>query len=231
MKVYSSEELSIPSQDISINKVNIIHGLGVPPDEVDPYLDSLLDSLISDAIPLAELQCSYSLFADPDFTSQTGMAVEEKTFSLGKMIFSALKNSSHAAFFIATAGDRIEKYSKEFMREGHALEGLIVDLIGSEIAEFGAGFIHQKIGQDMAVRNMYITNRYSPGYCGWPVSDQKLLFQLMAKACCSVQLTESSLMLPIKSVSGLIGVGTEVRNRGYACAKCDAEFCIYRDKK
>ncbi len=135
------------------------------------------------------------------------------------------------ALFIGTCGKEVENYSRQLMKEGHTLEGYIVDLIGSEIAENIAEYIHNEVEKDMASQGLKITNRYSPGYCKWPVSDQQQLFRLLGESNCGVNLTDSSLMIPVKSVSGIIGIGQEVENAGYSCDICETDHCIYRDKK
>ena len=71
----------------------------------------------------------------------------------------------------------------------------------------------------------------SPGYCGWHVSEQQLLFPLFEGQTCGVRLTDSSLMVPIKSVSGIIGLGKEVRRLDYTCGLCDFKQCYKRRKK
>jgi cobalamin-dependent methionine synthase I len=76
-----------------------------------------------------------------------------------------------------------------------------------------------------------ITNRYSPGFCGWQTSEQFKIFKLFPANFCGVTLTESAVMNPIKSVSGLFGVGQHVEYHEYHCELCDAVNCIYRDKK
>lgn len=159
------------------------------------------------------------------------MIVKGQSFHLNKMVCSALNNSTEVAFFICTCGGKVELYAKQLMKDGHTLEGLIVDLAGSEIAEGVADFIHKKIESDMAEYGLKITNRYSPGYCNWQVSEQQKLFSLLTENNCGVQLTTSSLMLPIKSVSGIVGIGKNVKNMGYSCAICETDHCLYRDKK
>ncbi len=159
------------------------------------------------------------------------MLLNGKTFHLKRIVASALSKSSEIAAFAGTCGQEVEVYSKKLMRDGHSIEGLIADLVGSEIAETIAGFIHTRIEEAMAEKGINITNRYSPGYCQWNVSDQQQLFALLDKNNCGIYLTDSSLMIPLKSVSGIIGIGKEVRNQGYTCSKCDADYCLYRDKK
>ena len=51
----------------------------------------------------------------------------------------------------------------------------------------------------VAPEGLRITNSYSPGYCGWNVSEQHALFSLLPEGFCGVRLCESGLMLPIKS--------------------------------
>lgn len=76
------------------------------------------------------------------------------------------------------------------------------------------------------------TNRFSPGYCGWHVSEQHKLFSLFpAPEPCGVRLTPSALMMPIKSVSGIIGLGSHVRRMDYTCGLCDYLQCYKRKLK
>jgi len=45
---------------------------------------------------------------------------------------------------------------------------------------------------------------------------------------CGVRLCESGLMLPIKSVSAVVGIGPEVERRDYGCALCRKADCYKR---
>lgn len=84
----------------------------------------------------------------------------------------------------------------------------IADAIGSVIAEKTADCMEIALDEYIHDRGWRHTNRFSPGYCGWHVSEQKKLFPLFPSAePCGIRLTDSSLMLPIKSVSGVIGLG------------------------
>jgi cobalamin-dependent methionine synthase I len=80
----------------------------------------------------------------------------------------------------------------------------------------------------MLEENKLITNRYSPGYCDWPVKDQQKLFSFFPEKFCGIRLSESSLMYPIKSLSGMIGIGSLVSYQLYPCDSCKDENCQYR---
>ncbi|MDR2914435.1 MAG: hypothetical protein LBV74_06355, partial [Tannerella sp.] len=73
-----------------------------------------------------------------------------------------------------------------------------------------------------------ITNRYSPGYCNWSLQEQQKLFHLLGDKPVNVTLSSSCLMQPIKSVSGIIGVGRNVKEKAYGCTVCNNKDCIYR---
>jgi hypothetical protein len=204
----------------------------VPGDKADDYLLNMIRSYISQCLEMCSPTAAYSLFPDPQFVGESSeLIIEGKHFHLHKMVYAALKKSDSIILFIGSCGSKVELFSKQLIKEGNSLEGFIVDLIGSEIAEGIAELTHNKIEADMAALDLRITNRYSPGYCNWPVSDQQQLFFLLGNNNCGVKLTESSLMLPIKSVSGVIGAGKQVKNRGYACTMCEVDHCIYRVRK
>jgi hypothetical protein len=216
---------------LQIREENILKSLGVPQEEADGYLKDQIQQFTRQCLDICTPAACYSFIPEPHFSSPSGvMTLKGTDFHLGKMVSTALKMSSEIALFIATCGHRVELLSKQLMKEGHSLEGLIVDLIGSEIAEGATEKVHRQIEEVAASHGFHSTNRYSPGYCNWPVSDQQQLFALLEDNHCGVRLTASSLMVPIKSVSGIIGIGKRVTNRGYACAQCPAEHCIYRDK-
>ncbi len=231
MAKIDSRTITINRAEINVDTGNILKALLIPPGHEDPYTMGIISEYMDECLSICSPKAAYTVVENPDFISNTEMIVKGNTFQLDKIILSALKNASQVALFIGTAGDAIEKLSKKLILEGYALEGLICNLIGSEVAENIAEITHLTIGADMQAKGLNITNRYSPGYCHWPVSDQQKLFSVLNGDSCGVSLNNSSLMTPIKSVSGIVGIGPEVKYRGYTCSKCPTEHCIYRDKK
>lgn len=152
-------------------------------------------------------------------------------FNVDKIIYHQLRNSDKLVVFLSTAGEFVSAWSKQLMNEGDLLKGYIVDVIGSEIVEIGMDIIHDELEASFAEQNLNVTNRYSPGYCEWSVSEQQNLFSMLPDNFIGVTLTSSSLMIPHKSISGFIGVGANVRRIGYGCSLCDSDNCLYRRLK
>lgn len=227
----------IPSEpvdhgEIQVKSENIIHGLGVPGDHAEEYVLSLIDELIASCLQMCKPMVSASIFDHPEISRKEGiLSLGQVTFNLNKVVTTALNKSTSVALFTATCGGETGAFSASLIKEGNALEGLIVDLIGSEIAEEAAEYVHGRLGAEMALMGLNVTNRYSPGYCNWPVSDQHKLFGLLNGNNSGIKLTDSSLMLPIKSVSGIIGIGHAVTFRGYSCRYCSMDQCLYRNRK
>ena len=152
-------------------------------------------------------------------------------FHIGDIIGRQLRGAEAYALFICTAGTEYEAWQQRLKEQEDMVRVFIADAMGSVIAEKCADRMEEHLQQSIDKLGWHHTNRFSPGYCGWHVSEQQLLFPLFAGQTCGVRLTDSSLMVPIKSVSGLIGVGKEVRRLDYTCGLCDMKQCYKRRKK
>jgi len=153
------------------------------------------------------------------------------TFFSGKIIGKMLRHSESYAFFLVTAGPEPEKLARKLLNEGNYLEGYIVDLVASVIVESAADYLEEQVRVLAKEQGMLISNRYSPGYCSWDVEEQQKLFRLFPADCCGISLSESSLMNPVKSASGIIGIGADVQYRDYTCEICSMLNCQFRKTK
>ncbi|MFV0592537.1 MAG: vitamin B12 dependent-methionine synthase activation domain-containing protein, partial [Draconibacterium sp.] len=149
-------------------------------------------------------------------------------FKVGRTIAQKLLKAEKMAFFVCTAGKTISEKASSLLKGEDPVLGYVYDIMGSAIAEAVADNIQHHIEQQMLSRGAKITNRYSPGYCHWNVSDQHKLFSMFDENPCGVSLTESALMNPVKSVSGVIGIGRDVEFRDYQCSLCTMKNCVYR---
>lgn len=159
------------------------------------------------------------------------ITVDNVTFNPGDIVYSQVKKAEIVAIFACTAGPGISDWSKKLMAEGDPAAGYIVDILGSEIVETAMDKMHMLLSGIMTASGFKISNRYSPGYCGWNVSEQHQLFSLLPDHFCGIQLSDSALMKPIKSVSGIIGIGRDIQYNSYTCTICDSYNCPYRNRK
>ena len=156
---------------------------------------------------------------------------KQPDFEMGNIILRQLRGSEAFALFICTSGLEFETYQLRLKEQGDMVRVFIADALGSVIAEKCADQMEKALQESIDKLGWKHTNRFSPGYCGWHVSQQQLLFPLFQGHTCGVKLTDSSLMVPIKSVSGIIGLGEKVRKLEYTCGLCDFKQCYKRKKK
>lgn len=154
--------------------------------------------------------------------------INHTAFQTGPVITRRLRKAQAAALFVCTAGPELEIASRRLMKSGSIPEGYLADLAGTVIVEAAMDRIQEHLMADADSCGLGITNRYSPGYCGWNVEEQRKLFSLLPAGLCGVRLTASSLMQPIKSISGVIGIGPGLKPSPYACNICDMKDCLYR---
>ncbi|MDR1791529.1 MAG: hypothetical protein LBR20_07790 [Propionibacteriaceae bacterium] len=146
-------------------------------------------------------------------------------FQVGEVLARLLRGSRQFAVFAATAGQPFQDFQDTLKLEGDIFKDYVADAIGSCIAE-AAGDVMEK---DVAaqVPGWRHTNRVSPGYCGWPLLEQKALFAELDDQL-GISLSDVCLMRPIKSISGMIGIGPDVLERQYGCGYCTIENCYRR---
>lgn len=147
---------------------------------------------------------------------------------IGVQISGYMKGAEYIAIFVCTAGELFSQLADMYNKEGEYLDAYVADSIGSLTVEKTMDRIQAELEMEMNKENLKISNRYSPGYCNWPLSGQVPLFGLMEGNPVPVSLTPSCLMIPVKSVSGIIGIGKEMKKREYACRICNNKTCIYR---
>jgi hypothetical protein len=217
--------LSKLSLDRGIVEQHLGYKSGNAPEPVGAAIDELLPQVDSHL----KLECGFRILP-PDSVVIKPEAVSCQTVSLstGSIIAKQLRNSSSLAIFVSTAGPEMERWSSQLMAEGEMMHGFIVDTIASSVVEQASEWLEKRIADSVKANGWSLTNRYSPGYCDWPVSDQHALFSLLPSGFCGITLTASALMIPVKSLSGVIGVGAGVKRGAYQCAICGLQDCYRR---
>lgn len=196
---------------------------------------SFLDEILPSLDTLGHIHGGFEVFKVVEQNIKCGTiklkSVKEEsteTFEVGSQVCGYLKDSEYAALFLCTAGEEFNSLINHFNDNGDLLEAYLVDAIGSLTVENAMDRIMDILEQRSKLNGLKISNRYSPGYCNWHLAEQQKLFKMLHQQRTDIQLTESSLMFPTKSVSGIIGLGSLTRKRDYGCATCNNQTCIYR---
>lgn len=132
-----------------------------------------------------------------------------------------LRSTDTVFLFIATIGEALENH---FHTERNAVTQLVLEDFGN----FAIGSLINRLERHVSEKHgLGIVSRMSPGQLDWPLDQQRELFSFFndVQSAIGVKLTDSLLMMPRKSVSGIM-FPTKVRF--ISCQLCEREGCPSR---
>lgn len=196
-------------------------------DYPEPFRQYMLEAI--EAGPeLCDIRAGYRSFVNPGFgKEERSVLLEGVLFSPGRIVYSQISGATGVILFIATAGPAISEKVKELVLEGDTVEGYVFDILGSVVAEKAVERLLDVLEPEAVKDGFQFSDPYSPGYCNWDIAEQQKLFSLFPPGFCGVTLSASSLMSPVKSVSGIAGIGAKMKRKGYQCLQCNDDNCIY----
>ncbi len=157
-----------------------------------------------------------------------GLVIHGLRFQTGRLIASLVSTADRFAVLVATAGPALDDWTKSLLTQGDPLAAYLVDGLGTVVAEQAAEWLEDKVSDWAESHGLSVTRMYGPGYCGWDVQEQHRLFSLLPPGFCGITLNESALMSPVKSISGVIGLGEGAERKAHGCAICDLSNCFRR---
>ena len=142
------------------------------------------------------------------------------------------------AGYALTLGDKISQRIEEIWKSDDVALGGVLDSAASVAADNGAElcevYFQEKLSKRQGVKGDRCVLAYSPGYCGWHVSGQKRLFQRIQPEKIGITLNKNCLMIPVKSVSGVLVAGERAINyfkpKWEFCDTCATHSCLKRMK-
>ncbi|MFA6812773.1 MAG: vitamin B12 dependent-methionine synthase activation domain-containing protein [Bacteroidaceae bacterium] len=221
----------IPGRSIAFHELDIKYstiykfmgyGENIPDEETLSIVDVLLKLAAKITKPMFYFQL-YPCKILPD-----SLIVGDIHFETGELIARIMRHSEQIAVFVATAGLEYQSLAEQIYSEGDSLRSFVLDAIGNTIIEAHFDYLESELEKNLSTTKH--TTRLSPGYCDWNVMEQKKLFSLLPPHICGITLNDSSLMYPIKSISGFIGVGYHVITKHYGCSICKKKDCILREQ-
>jgi hypothetical protein len=203
--------------------------MGYAPGTEPSFVPEMLEVLLEEATTHVSAGGCYSLFEIYEIKVPQGLIIHNSgSLRCGSKIAKQIMGSDSFALFIATAGNSFDGWVKSKASGGDVLAEYLCSSIGSVIADKVADVIQEEINNLALGNGKGITNRYSPGYCSWNIREQRGIFDLLPAGKIGVSLTPSFLMKPIKSVSGIIGIGPEQIPGPYMCDLCNMTNCLVK---
>lgn len=138
--------------------------------------------------------------------------------------------------FAVTVGAPLSERITALFDDGQLALGATLDAAASEGTELAGVYLDRIVLADARREEKASATsrmlRYSPGYCGWNLTGQRALFAALAPEAIGIRLTESCLMEPLKSISGVMVLGSaeihEFNDDYRFCSDCRTRDCKRR---
>ena len=205
-------------------------GVTIPSNEVRRYMgyrgpvnvSPETNAMISKAVSSLEKDCN------PKYVSKAfSVKVEGFSVSFADVVIESrslarnLAGCTECVLFAATAGPACDMLVKRAAVTSSAYASCC-QAAGAAAIEAFCDFINDKIRVEYEAKGLYARPRFSPGYGDLPLACQKDWFRLLdITKNTGIELTDSYLMVPTKSVTAIIGLSP---NR-LPCVKQGCEAC------
>lgn len=141
--------------------------------------------------------------------------------------------ADHLRLFATTLGSRITDRISALQQQGEYPLAMMLDALACLAVDRAVDVLQDRMTAEIrgSGHNSKVL-AYSPGYCGWSLKGQRILFDRLGPQDIGIRLLPSLLMSPLKSVSGvLIGAPFEIHDVeiGFeCCSSCATLDCRER---
>lgn len=192
----------------------------------DPETDRLIAECIAKLNSVIDPRCVCRCF---DLSFENGYPVIEGHVLESCDLAKNLKDCTRVVLFACTIGagaDRLLNRS----RFTSIAKAAVMQAAAAAMIEAYADEINMQIREDMLEKGLYVRPRFSCGYGDLKLETQKLIFSLLDPAKnAGITLTDSLLMVPVKSVTAFIGISEKPAYCSGGCASCNMhDTCLYR---
>lgn len=212
----------IPEVDID----SVLRGQGADPAVIRrrrPALVYMAAQALAEGLPLIEPIVIYRQF-NVSAVQHEQLHLEGGQRLRGKLPVQHLAQAKQITVLLCGIGASLEQYSDEMWAES-AGYALALDGVGSAAVEALANAACRHFEDQARLQGWQTSIPLSPGMIDWSTLEgQPEIFRLLGDEPMPVQLTESCLMMPRKSLTMVLGSGPDMTTGGRTC-----DFCYLRD--
>jgi len=187
---------------------------------------SLVNEYLENATQLIDVSYSY-IIRDVEWVQNSITFIEGSIIFKSQVIARLLERCEKVAVFALTIGNHLGEMVCQLARDKFVLQASVLDAVGSIAVEKVADFVQDRISEVAGARGLCTSRRFSPGYCDWNIGQQRMLFWALGGDTGGIRLNGRCLMIPQKSISGIIGIGSCNSNieNYHPCKTCRKQAC------
>jgi hypothetical protein len=211
---------------LPLNKSTILRYLGYrKKQELPAELDAIIDKMIVKIQKIAKPRYHYQVFnLKVDEKSNKVDVLGTKLILTGKKIVKHLRYAKKVALLVATLGIEVERKIRHY-DISDATKALIADAVCTDYIEKICDLAEVDLKKALG-NSWYLNRRFSPGYGDLPLSVQPNLLETMQSfRKLGVHLNDNFLMIPMKSVTAIIGLFDQKDLAKPRWQKSECEIC------
>lgn len=221
---------------MELSKQEILRYLGYRrKQELTAAMDQEIEGLMIEVQAIAAPRYTYKIFdCQANESEQTIEVLGTDLIFEGKSIYNHLKYAKKVALLAATLGIEVERKIRQYSLTEMS-KSLILDACCTEYIEKICNGVECEIDTAVTQEGFILNRRFSPGYGDLSLDIQpKFLAVLEANRRIGLNLSESLLMIPRKSVTAVIGLFDDPklarpRRKKISCSDCSMnQTCSYR---
>jgi hypothetical protein len=200
------ESISIPLPRKNIYKrLGFVRGVT----QVPPSQKEEIDQSIREAQSLIELKGAGLRMPIQEIQGPRIILAHDALFESQKLA-KFLCNCRELVLMGATAGSGIMKAIEEDVAENNLTRALVFDATASEMVDASLNWVVDYFNRTLLRENRrLLKNRYSAGYGDLLLETQKTLYGLLQLEKIGIQITETCMLIPEKSVTAITGIQDE----------------------
>jgi hypothetical protein len=216
--------------NLTIEAGDVLRGQGVDPDVVRtrrPVLLTAAERALSEGRPKIR---PAALVREMDVAGlrHERLILADGSALTGPLVARHLGGSVRITAALCTIGQALEVEAARMMGED-PVQALALDGLGNAAVELLGQEVCGRIGGWASAKGLQASTPLSPGSPEWPAEiGQPQIFSLLNAGQAGIQITSGGMMYPQKSISFVVGIGTDV-GQTQPCELCSLkDICRYR---
>lgn len=197
------------------------------------FPDSLVQEACEEALLLSSPRGTWQVYGYDD---QSHTILSPAPLRLqSQALLRHLQGAVQVAVMAVTIGPAPEQEVERLFRRDRYTLGLLLDAAATAAVEQTADAVDAFIAQEMAKCGLRALRRFSPGYGDWEITAQPLVAAAAQAAQIGLNVTDSCMLVPRKSVTAVIGLAPQealpqlpASEAASSCLYCEQPDCLSR---
>jgi len=205
---------------VNVDRNETLRYLGYKGGPIPEDVERMLAACMAEIEEIAHTRYAYKVF-DVDAVDLTGEDIAKHLEGCGQCILMA-----------ATLGMETDDLVRKMQVKDMA-RAITLDACASSAIENLCNQVEARLREEFKDKGKFITGRFSPGYGDMPVSQQRALCHLLdAQRKIGIYLTSGDAMIPVKSITAVLGISDKKTHHTDTKSNCDVcnltENCNFR---